>query len=302
MNMCPSSAIDGDTPNLRWYGHYGDYSQLRIFGCRAFAHLKQSKLDARVLRCVMLGYQHGVKDYRLWCMEPNTHKVIISRDVIFYESVMPFKTVKPVDQADGGQNSGTSMERSTDHAVVEKDSVSQNGPDSESDELLNSEPDEPVVDLKNYQLARDRVRRTDIRPPARYVDSEMIYFALCVAEEIEFSEPGSYKEAMGSKDKDKWLKAMIDEIDSLIKNGTWILVDKVEGRKIVSCKWIFKKKIESADNELIRFKARLVARGFTQEQGIDYNEVFSPVVKHASIRVLLAVVARLDWELEQLDV
>ena len=70
----------------------------------------------------------------------------------------------------------------------------------------------------------------------------------------------------------------------------------------MSCKWLFKKKIETADNELIRFKARLVARGFTQEHGVDYTEVFSPVVKHTSIRILLAVVAKLDWELEQLDV
>ena len=49
-----------------------------------------------------------------------------------------------------------------------------------------------------------------------------------MAEEIQFSEPGSYKEAMNCKERDKWLKAMIDEIDSLIKNGTWVLVDKVD--------------------------------------------------------------------------
>ena len=115
-----------------------------------------------------------------------------------------------------------------------------------------------------------------------------------MAEEIEFSEPGSYKEAMNCRDRDKWVRAMIDEIDSLIKNGTWILVDKVEDRNLVTCKWLFKKKIESANNEQIRFKARLVARGFTQEHGIDFNEVFSPIVKHTFIRILLAVVAKLD--------
>ena len=156
-------------------------------------------------------------------------------------------------------------------------------------------------DLADYQLARDRVRRS-VKPPTRYIDEDMLYFALCIAEQVEFQEPASYREAMQSKERDRWLKAMIEEIESLIKNGTWILVDKVDGRKIVSCKWIFKKKIESADNDKIRFKARLVARGFTHEHGIDFNEVFSPVVKHASIRILLAVVAKLDWELEQLDV
>ena len=141
-----------------------------------------------------------------------------------------------------------------------------------------------------------------MRPPARYVDSKMLYFALCVAEQVVFSELESYQLAISCIEKDKWLQAMIEEVDSLIKNKTWILVDRIEGRKVVSCKWIFKKKLESAENESVRFKARLVARGFTQEEGVDYNEVFSPVVKHTSIRILLAVVAKKDWELEQLDV
>lgn len=64
---------------------------------------------------------------------------------------------------------------------------------------------------------------------------------------------------MGCPERDKWLQAMIEKIDSLIKNKTWILVDKVDGRKVISCKWIFKKKLETVEIENIRFKARLVA-------------------------------------------
>ena len=105
---------------------------------------------------------------------------------------------------------------------------------------------------------------------------------------------------MKSKESKQWMNAMIEEIESLMKNKTWVLVKRPKDQKPVSCKWIFKKKVEAGNK--IRFKARLVTRGFTQEEGIDYNEVFSPVVKHASIRVLLAVAAQRDWELEQLDV
>ena len=72
--------------------------------------------------------------------------------------------------------------------------------------------------------------------------------------------------------------------------------------KLVSCKWLFKKKVESTGYDSVRFKARLVARGFTQEEGIDYNELFAPVVKHTSIRILLAVVNQRNWDLQQLDV
>ena len=238
MNMCPSSSIGGDTPNFRWYGDYGSYSYLRTFGCKAYAHLKQSKLDARAFRCVMLGYQPGVKGYRLWCVDPGNNKVIISRDVVFSESEMHFKGTLQ-DRAGGVREQSTAASE----IGVENGSDSGGKVVSEPTEVSNNNESGAEDDLRNYQLARDRVRRTNIRPPSRLVDSEMLYFALCVAEEVAFSEPDTYHAAMNCPKKDKWLQAMIEEIDSLIKNKTWILVDKVDGRKVISCKWIFKKKL-----------------------------------------------------------
>lgn len=95
---------------------------------------------------------------------------------------------------------------------------------------------------------------------------------------------------------------MQEEIESLMKNCTWILVDEPSNQKIIGCKWVFKRKMEVNDKVRIRYKARLVAKGYNQREGIDYNEVFSPVVKHSSIRILLAVVNQHNMELEQLDV
>ena len=89
---------------------------------------------------------------------------------------------------------------------------------------------------------------------------------------------------------------------SLHDNHTWDLVKRPAGSKLVNCKWIFKRKQCILGVEQGRFKARLVARGFTERQGIDYNDVFSPVVKHSSIRILLSMVAKFDLELEQMDV
>ncbi|GJU56974.1 retrovirus-related pol polyprotein from transposon TNT 1-94 [Tanacetum coccineum] len=91
-------------------------------------------------------------------------------------------------------------------------------------------------------------------------------------------------------------------MDSLRKNKTRELVDHPAGQKLVSCKLLFKIKEGIEGVQKPRYKARLVALGFTQRACIDYNEVFSPVVRHTSIRVILALTACKDYELEQLDV
>lgn len=94
INKCPSSAIDHDTPGNRWCGSLAGYQRLRVFGCRAFAHIRQGKLEPRALRCIFLGYQDGVKGYRLWCTESGNQKIIISRYVVFDESTMPYMIAK----------------------------------------------------------------------------------------------------------------------------------------------------------------------------------------------------------------
>jgi hypothetical protein len=95
---------------------------------------------------------------------------------------------------------------------------------------------------------------------------------------------------------------MQEEMQLLDKNSTWDVVRFPEHKMVVRCKWIFKRKEGLSPKEPARFKARLVAKGFSQIPGIDYNGVFSPVVKHSSIRAFFGIVAMRDLELEQLDV
>jgi len=92
---------------------------------------------------------------------------------------------------------------------------------------------------------------------------------LNVVEEI--NESVRYEQAINCPEKKKWKHAMSEEMDSLFRNQTWDLVKKPQGQKLVSCKWIFKHKEGIPGVENSRFKARLVARGFTQREGIDYT-------------------------------
>ncbi|KAG8492742.1 hypothetical protein CXB51_010463 [Gossypium anomalum] len=124
-------------------------------------------------------------------------------------------------------------------------------------------------------------------------------YALPIADD---DVPSTYTEAISNPDGVKWKQAMNEEMQSLHKNRTWELVTLPKGKKAIGCKWVYAKKEGFTGKNKIRYKARLVAKGYAQKERIDYNEVFSPVVKHSSIRILLALVTQYDLELAQLDV
>ena len=113
-------------------------------------------------------------------------------------------------------------------------------------------------------------------------------------------EPKTYKEAMTSPDSDKWAKAIADEYGLLMARGTWILDDLPPGRKPVGCRWVFKIKRNPA-GQIERYKARLVAQGFTQRYGEDYFETYSPVAGIATIRLLMAWAVQQNMFIDQYD-
>lgn len=91
-------------------------------------------------------------------------------------------------------------------------------------------------------------------------------------------------------------------MESQIKNNTWTTVSVPGNQRIIGSRWIYKYKMGIPGVEEDRFKARFVAKGYAKREGVDYHEIFSPIVKHVSIRILLTLVAQEDLELEQLDV
>ena len=90
---------------------------------------------------------------------------------------------------------------------------------------------------------------------------------------------------------------MVDEMASLHKNEAWDLVELLAGRKSIGSKWVLKKKT-NAERKVEKYKARLVAKGYSQVLGIDFGDIFSPVAKVTSIRLLLSVAAAFDFEVE----
>lgn len=119
---------------------------------------------------------------------------------------------------------------------------------------------------------------------------------------LESTEPRNYQEAVNHPLYGKeWELAIREEYNSLMKNGAWELVETPAGRNIVTCKWVFKAK-RDAEGRMVRFKARLVARGFTQAYGIDCLETYAPVAKLTTYRVIFALAALEQWEIHGMDV
>jgi hypothetical protein len=114
-------------------------------------------------------------------------------------------------------------------------------------------------------------------------------------------DPISFHQAMESPNHEKWIEAMEEEMKLMKDNDAWDIVPLPEGAKPVGCKWIFKTK-RDLKGKVERYKAHLVAKGFTQKEGIDYKETLSHVSSKDSLRIIMAFVAHFDLELHQMDV
>jgi hypothetical protein len=111
-------------------------------------------------------------------------------------------------------------------------------------------------------------------------------------------EPTCFEEAIQKKE---WADAMKEEYQSIIKNVVWEIVPRPKSKDVVSSKWLFKIK-HATNGSIEKYKGRFIARGFSQKEGIDYEEAFSPVARYTSIRTIIAIAAKMKWKLHQMDV
>ncbi|GJZ73111.1 zinc finger, CCHC-type containing protein [Tanacetum coccineum] len=215
INRSPSTTLEKKTPMDLWSGHPANYEMLRIFGCVAYSHVNQGKLKPRAIKCIFLGYPDGVKGYILWRLDDVKPKIIISRDVVFNESLMYKDTLKGAGAADSGKE--VEFEVELQGSRVEPTMYPHTG------ENPGNEDEGPQQqNLENYVLVRDRAKRTTAIP-ARYKDEG----------NVSLSRPSGSKEAINSFEKDEWVRAMEEEMNSLKKNHTWELVDQPPGQKLL---------------------------------------------------------------------
>ena len=149
--------------------------------------------------------------------------------------------------------------------------------------------------------ARTRDKLMNIKLPETFLAAMSLSAISSPVDDALRPDPQSYLEAMRSPDSRKWKAAIQAEYDSLLENGTWKVANLPPGRKALTTKWVLKKKL-GPGGEIVKYKARMVARGFQQVEGYDYTETYSGVVKAAAYRLLFALMVLNGWTCHQMDV
>jgi len=169
-----------------------------------------------------------------------------------------------------------------------------------SDPIISPPPDTSLAPISIHSmLTRSKTGNLRTRSFPNYTSFYSTKHPLCALSSVSLPpEPTCYSEAAKSHE---WRAAMGDEFDALIANQTWSLCPRPSNHNIIRNKWVYKIK-EKQDGSIDRYKAKLVAKGFDQESGVDFTETFSPMVKPSTIRVLLALAVQFNWNIHQLDV
>nr|ABG22485.1 retrotransposon protein, putative, Ty1-copia subclass [Oryza sativa Japonica Group] len=274
LNRVPNRNKD-KTPYEIWIRRKPSLSYLRTWGCLAKVNIpitKKRKLGPKSVDCVFLGYAHHNIAYRFLIVKsevPDMHvgTIMESRDATFFENFFPMKDA---------------------HSSL-----------SQPSEVIPS----PITPPEQTEHTHEHVTEEDVSEAPRRSKRQRTAkssgddFTVYLMDDT----PKSILEAYASPDADYWKEAIRSEMDSIIANRTLEVTERPYGCKPVGCKWVFKKKLRP-DGTIEKYKARLVAKGYTQKEGEDFFDTYSPVARLTTIRVLLSLAASHGLLVHQMDV
>jgi hypothetical protein len=309
-NRLSHRALGLKTLEEMFTGKKPEVSHLKIFGCPLFIHIpkeKRNKLDPSGKKGIFVGYCKVSKAFRIYI--PGQHHIEISRDVTFDEDaalkksklcqleevyeeepVIPNTAMREVPRATEPVReviTSPNEELLEDHDIVEVQEPPQ------MTILHKRKPAwarELIQDGEKYGVPQGTTRQ--VKRPKPFSS----YTALMC--DLLEEEPTYFEEAIQRKE---WADAMTEEYQSIMKNELWEIVPRPKNKDVVSSRWLFKIK-HAVDGSIEKYKARFVARGFSQKEGIDYEETFAPVARYTSIRTIIALAAKMKWKLHQMDV
>ncbi|KAK4385686.1 Retrovirus-related Pol polyprotein from transposon TNT 1-94 [Sesamum angolense] len=193
---------------------------------------ERSKLDPKFKQCIFLGYKKGVKGYKFW--DPAARKMVTSHDAVFNEQFMVQQHQNEMSKI--GSSSDTLQMELEPHPVATENRGRSN-PTSGDPVATKSGGSSTTNELQAYNLAKDKQRRTNVKPPSRLGYEDMVSFALLVSGD----EPTTFHGAITSQEKKERMGAVVEEMESLHKNQTWELFQLPKGKKVTGYKWVYRK-------------------------------------------------------------
>lgn len=302
-NRTTTKILQDQTPYEIWNGYKPAVGHLKVFGVKAVVLDKTStkKFAPKGTECVMIGYSETSKAYRLF--NPNNSKVIVARDVVFFENKFDDKinVENDSDVFTFYNDDIRPVESFVENDEAENENVLSNNEPEVSEEQINlpeNTHQEGVSHDNNIRIGpgRPRLVRDGSRGRPRKQYNLLQYMGKC-----DIETPENYEEALNGPYADEWRKSMRTEYDSLIRNNTWELTNLPPGQVPIGCKWVYAVK-KNKDGGIHKLKSRLVAKGCSQRYGINYYETFSPVVRYSNIRLVIALAVEHDIYLHQMDV
>ncbi|GJS70450.1 retrovirus-related pol polyprotein from transposon TNT 1-94 [Tanacetum coccineum] len=271
LGKTPYELLRGRKPNLNYF---------RVFGSKCFIlNTKDylTKFDPKSYEGVFLGYSQNSKAYII--LNKQTMKVEESLNVTFDETPPPPKT-SPLED-----------DELVEEEAIEVSKTKPIGNDLEDISLENNQ----IVNIKESKThpLENVIGNLNQRTLRSQAQDKSNFFCF-----ISTIEPKNINEAL--KDEN-WVMAMQEELNQFKTNDVWELVPNPMDMTIIGTKWVYRNKLDE-NGVVTRNKARLVAQGYNQQEGIDYDETYAPVARLESIRILLAYACALDFKLYQMDV
>ena len=268
LNKLPKKKLD-KTPYELCKGRTPSYQFLKVWGCLAKVSVpipKKVKIGLKTVDCVFIGYTHNSNAYRFFIhksdiSDMHVNTIIESRNTLFFKEIFPCKPTQETNSLKRNLESTSS----TSH-------------------------DQELMEERNEVEPR-RSKRTKT---LKMFGPDFLTFML-------EDEPQSFKEAMSTPEAPLWKEVINSEIESILQNHAWELVDLPPGCKPLGYKWIFKRKMKT-NGSIDKYKVRLVVKSYKQKKGMDYFDTYSSVTRITSIRMLIAIAALYNLEIHQMDV
>jgi hypothetical protein len=322
------------TPEEAFTGRRPDVEHIKIFGCLTYSHVpleKRTKLGPTAQQGILVAYSEVSKAYQIYI--PSLRRMVVSRDVRFEEGRAFQRSLESrvsvdddaealIDVSEGAQPqvSGTPISGVTGSPCIASGSQSK-GVQTEGAEASGSQSVETrleadtleQVDLtsplttsgkrkprwfqETLKEAKENVGEPkrqfrESKPPVRFGS----YLAMVTS--ISDTKSRTFAQAV---DQQVWREAMLEEYDYIMHNDVLEVVSRPVGKSVVTSRWLYKTKY-AADGSIEKHKARFVVRGFSQIEGVDYDETFAPIARYTSIMSIIAIAVEMGWRIHQMGV